>query len=118
MILAFTSLSHVLKIHFSTVKIILNTSTKRLVVCVNERLGSGLESCAGSGSAILLEKLRQLLHSTGSPYEVTEQVCLGRCAEGIVMRIAPGGPFFTRVTEQDLTEIVQALIAYSPLDKA
>lgn len=95
---------------------ILGTPNKRLVVCVNERLGPGQESCAGSGSLMLLEKLRQLMQSTGTPYEVTEQVCLGRCAEGIVMRIAPGGAFFTDVTEQDLRHIIQEITAFVPVE--
>ena len=85
-----------------------------MVVCVNERLGMGQRSCAGSGSQELISKARALLQAMELDLEVTEQVCLGRCQEGITMRIAPGGPFFTRVTEQRLAEIINALKAFTP----
>lgn len=85
----------------------------RLVVCVNERLGIGQKSCGGSGSRKLIARLEQLLSERGISVPITEQVCLGRCAEGIAMRIAPGGPFFTEVTEQDLAGIVEAVMELS-----
>ena len=89
-------------------------STTRLVVCVNERLGIGQKSCAGSGSRELISLLQQHFLEQSLPFTVTEQVCLGRCAEGIALRIAPGGPFFTRVTEQDLPQIIEAMKNFIP----
>lgn len=68
----------------------------RLVVCVNERLGYGQKSCGGSGSRALIEQLDGLLKEAGLAIPVTEQVCLGRCEQGIAMRIAPGGRVFYR----------------------
>lgn len=87
---------------------------KKLVVCVNERLGYGQKSCAGSGSRALIKKLKKLFAKNGIESEIEEQVCLGRCEEGINMRIAPGGPFFTQVTGRDLERIVQALNNFVP----
>jgi len=81
----------------------------RLVVCVNERLGAGKKSCAGSGSRELIEKLKQRIMEEGMDIPVEEQVCLGRCELGIAMRIAPGGPFFTEVTDMDVESILIAL---------
>ena len=49
----------------------------------------------------------------GIDIPVVEQVCLGRCAEGIAMRIAPGGPFFTQVTEADVEAILDAISIFS-----
>lgn len=82
---------------------------KRLVVCVNERSASNQKSCAGSGSRALIQLIQQRIMHAGYHFEVIEQVCLGRCDHGIAMRIAPGGPFFTEVTEQDLDAIIQAV---------
>lgn len=87
---------------------------KRLIVCVNERLGLGQRSCATSGSRALIAIIRQRLDESDQNIPVIEQVCLGRCTEGVVMRIAPGGPFFTEVQEQDLEQILLALLAYKP----
>lgn len=82
---------------------------KRLVVCVNERFGIGQKSCAGRGSRELIQKIRRQLAERQLDYPVTEQVCLGRCEQGIVLRIAPGGPFFTGVKPRDIPAIIQAL---------
>ena len=84
----------------------------RLVVCVNERLGFGQKSCGGSGSRALIEQLNGLLKQAGLAIPITEQVCLGRCEQGIAMRIAPGGEFFTEVSEQDLSIIVHKLARF------
>jgi len=84
----------------------------RLVVCVNERLDPKQKSCAGSGSRELIQIIQQRKLDSGLDFEVIEQVCLGRCEEGIAMRIAPGGPFFTEVTEQDLDSIIQTVQAF------
>jgi hypothetical protein len=90
--------------------------SKRLVVCVNERLGPGQKSCAGSGSREHVETLRRLIAERGIEAQVVEQVCLGRCVEGIAMRIAPGGRFFTEVEISDFDDILLALQAFEPAD--
>ena len=81
----------------------------RLVICVNERLGAGQRSCAGSGSRKLLTDLRQLLSEASLDVPIVERECLGRCAEGPAMRIAPGGEFFTEVNGSTLQTIVDQL---------
>ncbi len=81
----------------------------RLVVCVNERSGLNQKSCGASGSRELIQIIQQRIRDSGLNIEITEQVCLGRCDKGITMRIAPGGPFFTQVTEQDLDSIIHAV---------
>ena len=84
-------------------------SKARLVVCVNERMGVDKKSCAGSGSRSLIQLIQQRLAELALDFEVVEQVCLGRCEQGIAMRIAPGGPFFTSVTRHDIDSIIHAL---------
>lgn len=81
----------------------------RLVVCVNERLGPGRKSCATSGSRDLIDRIRQRMNELDAEFPVTEQVCLGRCEQGVTMRIAPAGPFFTDVSDRDIDTIIQAL---------
>lgn len=84
----------------------------RLVVCVNERLGPGKKSCAGSGSRELIQILQQKFKEEGIDWPIVEQVCLGRCEEGIAMRIAPGGPFFTQVSQSGLDKLIGEFKAY------
>ena len=85
----------------------------RLIVCVNQRLGAGQKSCAGSGSKELIEVIKKNFKASGVDVQVVEQVCLGRCAEGIAMRIAPGGQFFTQVNKADVTLITEAVKKFS-----
>ncbi len=92
-------------------------SSVRLLVCVNQRLGAGQKSCAGSGSRELIEIFKQRFIECGLNVPVVEQVCLGRCAEGITMRIAPGGPFYTRVTENDIEAISSEIRKFSQSKK-
>jgi len=85
----------------------------RLIVCVNQRLGVGQKSCAGSGSRELIDVIKTHFKNSAIDVPVVEQVCLGRCEEGIAMRIAPGGPFFTQVTAADVEMISKAVKQFS-----
>ena len=84
----------------------------RLVVCVNQRLGIGQRSCGGSGNLAYLDRVRALIDAAGLDVVVVEQVCFGKCEQGPVMRIAPGGRFFTAVDESVLPLIIQELEAF------
>ncbi|MFT5504516.1 MAG: (2Fe-2S) ferredoxin [Gammaproteobacteria bacterium] len=83
----------------------------RIIACINERLAMSQKSCAGTGgSRELIAKLRVMMDSEGmASIEIIEQVCLGRCIEGAIMRIAPGGSFFTEIQPEQLSAIVDSL---------
>ena len=87
----------------------------RLVVCVNERLGSGQPSCVGRGNLEYIAQMRALIADAKLDVPVVERACLGRCDEGPVMRIAPGGDFFTGINQQSLPRILAALQAFEPV---
>ncbi len=84
----------------------------RLIVCVNERLGSGQRSCVGSGNLDFISRIRQMLSDAALDVPVVERECLGHCEQGPVMRIAPGGRFFTEIDEASLARIVDELRAF------
>ena len=84
----------------------------RLVVCVNERQGAGQRSCVGSGSIELISRLEAMIASAKFDVPVVRRECLGRCAEGPTMRIAPAGPFFTEIDETGLDNILVQLKAF------
>ncbi len=81
----------------------------RLVVCVNERLGSGQRSCVGSGNLDYIERIESEIAARGLDVPVVRRECLGRCAEGPVMRVAPGGRFFTGISAASLESILVEL---------
>ena len=81
----------------------------RLVVCINERLGTGQRSCVGSGSIELISQLEAMIASAKLEVPVVRRECLGRCAEGPAMRIAPAGPFFTEIDRCGLDHILDQL---------
>ena len=85
----------------------------RLIVCVNERLGSGQRSCVGSGNRDYIRRIRQMLDDAGLEVPVVERECLGHCEAGPVMRIAPGGRFFTEIDDASLAQILAELKAAS-----
>lgn len=84
----------------------------RLIVCVNQRLGAGQRSCAGSGNLEYLRRARELIAAAGLDVPVVEQVCFGKCERGPVMRIAPGGRFFTEIDDSVIPEIIRELEAF------
>ena len=84
----------------------------RLIVCINERLGSGQRSCVGSGNLDYIRRVRELIAEAGLDVPIVERECLGRCEEGPVMRTAPAGPFFTEIDAAALPEIVAELEAF------
>ncbi len=85
------------------------TKPVRLIVCVNERLGTGQRSCVGSGNLDLISRLEAMLAAENLAIPVVRRECLGRCEEGPVMRIAPAGPFFTEIDEQTLATVIDQL---------
>ena len=84
----------------------------RLIVCINERLGTGQRSCVGSGNINYIQEIRELLQLEGLNVPIVERECLGKCEQGPVMRIAPGGKFFTEIDNMVLPLIVEELKSF------
>jgi (2Fe-2S) ferredoxin len=90
-------------------------SEVRLVVCVNERLGSGQRSCVGSNNLEYIGKIRSMIEAENLSVPIIERICLGKCEQGPVMRIAPGGRFFTEITDARLQDIIDEIKAFLSL---
>ena len=84
----------------------------RLIVCINRRLGTGQRSCVGSGSLGLISKVEAMIAAEQLEVPVVKRECLGRCETGPVMRIAPGGPFFSEIDEARLVDIIARLKSF------
>lgn len=88
------------------------TQSVRLIVCINERLGTGQRSCAGSGSLRLIDRLQAMIVAAGLDVPVIRRECLGHCDEGPVMRFAPAGPIFTDIDDDALEVILAQLKSF------
>ncbi len=84
----------------------------RLIVCINQRLGTGQRSCVGSGNLDYIRRMRELITAAGLDVSVVERECLGKCDFGPVMRIAPGGRSFTEIDASTLPRIVRELKSF------
>ena len=79
-----------------------------IVVCTNRRYGSQ-PSCAQRGSLELVAYLEAGLAARGLPQTVKRAVCLGHCAEGPTVRLAPGGRFLLAPSIRDLDVLLDSL---------
>ncbi len=68
----------------------------------------GGTGCTSSGSEKLITKFEQEIKNTGLDNEVKviRTGCFGLCALGPIVIVYPEGSFYSRVEEQDVTEIV------------
>ncbi len=79
----------------------------RILICTNRRQGEE-PSCAGRDSESLVP-----LFETAAAGRVTVDTlhCLGHCAVGPTVRVAPGGGIHTGVTAEDVDPIVAEAVA-------
>ncbi len=68
----------------------------------------GGTGCTSSGSIKLIDKLNAEIKAAGLDEEVkvVQTGCFGLCALGPIMIVYPDGTFYSRVTEDDISEIV------------
>lgn len=86
---------------------------QHVFVCTNQR-PEGRACCQDHGAESAREQIKnalkvQYLHGKGE-IRVSSSGCLGRCTEGPVMVVYPQGDWYSWKSEQDLSEIIQALI--------
>ena len=78
-----------------------------IIVCVNRRLRHDTPSCAERSSEAIADALEARMPGTGA--SLVRIKCFGRCADGPIVRIAPGGRFFTGASIDDVPEMLEAL---------
>lgn len=74
-----------------------------LAVCIHRREGSEQPSCAARGGMEVLAALR----AEAGDLTVETCHCFGRCAQGPVVRIGPGGPFRYGVRVADVPDLLE-----------
>jgi len=87
---------------------------KQVIVCTNHRVSPGQPSCGGRGGGELLAKrVEEEIAARGWNIGVKRFLCLGRCHEGPVLKLAPGGQFICEVVPAKLEEALQEIEAFA-----
>jgi NADH:ubiquinone oxidoreductase subunit E len=81
---------------------------KKLFVCTNYRANPNSPSCAARGSKDLLAYVETAMQAEDLDVLVEEIQCMGYCADGPNIRLAPNGEFFHHVEIADIKQIVKA----------
>ena len=84
---------------------------KSLIICVNERLTASKTSCAHRGSREMAERIERNIRRERLDVMVQRLQCLGRCSDGPVLRLVPGGEFLLGIDEEELMQRVRAFAA-------
>ena len=73
----------------------------------------GGTGCTSSHSEQIIEKLQEEIKAQGLEKEVNviRTGCFGLCALGPIMVVYPEGAFYSRVTPEDVPEIVSAALS-------
>lgn len=85
------------------------SSSKKVLVCVHQRLTGNNPSCGARGGLQLVELLTEAVARQGLRIPVERFICFGMCDKGPNVRLAPGGPFFHEVGPDQVPEIVLAI---------
>ncbi len=83
------------------------------MICVNSRLTPSSISCAQRGSHELAAKLKEHILNEKLAIAVVQLPCFGRCEDGPVMRLAPGGEFLSGMDVEQIMVKVRAFAASS-----
>ncbi len=69
----------------------------------------GGTGCTSSGSNKIIEKFEKELdrHAMSSEFQLVKTGCFGLCELGPIVIVYPEGTFYTRISEQDVEEIVE-----------
>lgn len=81
---------------------------KKILVCTNYRANPNNPSCAARGSKEVLPKLAQQLQAQYVSIQIEEIQCMGYCNIGPNIRLMPEGAFFHEVSDEKLSEIIEA----------
>lgn len=87
---------------------------KHVTVCINQRSNPTQPSCAGRGGGeVLAKRLEKEITANAWDIKVERFRCLGRCQEGPIVKLSPGGPFICEVNPDNLEELFQKIEAFS-----
>lgn len=83
-----------------------NKSMSKLLVCTQMRYAPNPQSCANSGSNVILRALEDAVAANKLNIEVVPTRCLLRCDEGPNVQLSPEGVRWSRVSLNSVNEII------------
>ena len=93
---------------------------KHVFVCITTRAEAAGSSCGAAGSPKVMEALMFAVmeHGLDDRVKVNGSTCLGPCDDGVNVVVYPEGVFYSRVTPEDVGEIVsEHLIGGAPVER-
>lgn len=93
---------------------------KHVFICIKSRPEGAGSSCGASGSPKIMEALTFAImeHGLQDRVRVNGTTCLGPCDDGVNMVVYPEGVFYSRVTPEDVDEIVREhLVGGAPVGR-
>ncbi len=93
---------------------------KHVFVCIANRPPAAGASCGAVGSPQVMEKLQFALmeNSLMEKVRINGTTCLGPCDAGVNVVVYPDAVFYTRVSPEDVDEIVKShLIGGQPVER-
>lgn len=86
---------------------------KKVIVCVNYRANPNQPSCAARGSEAIAQCIEAEVTKRNLAVGVERFNCLGQCARGPNVRLAPDGQFFNGLTKQDIPALMIEIEQFS-----
>ncbi|MFT7486349.1 MAG: (2Fe-2S) ferredoxin [Candidatus Paceibacteria bacterium] len=93
---------------------------KHVFICIASRPPTAGGSCGAAGSPQVMEKMQFALmeHNLMSRVRINGCTCLGPCDDGVNLIVYPEGVFYTKVTPDDVDEIVKEhLMGDKPVER-
>ncbi|HEX9465503.1 MAG TPA: (2Fe-2S) ferredoxin domain-containing protein [Alphaproteobacteria bacterium] len=85
------------------------TGRPTVTVCINDRDERFAPCCGRHGGPEIVAALREAVACRGLNVDVQTIKCLGLCAKGPNLRIAPSGSLYNAMTVEDVPAVVDAL---------
>jgi (2Fe-2S) ferredoxin len=85
------------------------TGRPTVTVCINDRDERFAPCCGRHGGPEIAAALREQVAKRGLDVDVQTIRCLGLCAKGPNLRIAPSGSLYHAMTVEDVPAVVDAL---------
>ena len=85
------------------------TGRPTVTVCINDRDERFAPCCGRHGGPDIVAALRAAVAARGLDVGVQTIMCLGLCAKGPNLRVAPSGSLFHHLTVEDVPAVVDAL---------
>lgn len=82
-----------------------------ILVCGNIRT-DGRMSCGPNGGTDLKDRLKEMCKARNLPVRVVQSSCLGKCDDGPNIMITPANVWLSKVTMNDVDEIVKKIEQY------